>query len=240
MRSSHIRIAATCLALVLALVLVGCGGGSGLGPGGVKKREDKLKDQLPVNWVAYNSGDFAGAIEIFEETLRQADALEGVQSVKNQVKSEAHNGIGWAFLQAQDLESAAQAFSLATGLDRRNADAWVGWAGVALAQRVFNDVVRFAINSLEADPDYNSATRGDSDGRLLAHDGVDTRHVRLMLAEAYFQLGRYTAADRADPNNATAQLTLVRRGFRFQDPGQLLQILSQVSIELQDTVDGGI
>ena len=61
-----------------------------------------------------------------------------------------------------------------------------------------------------------------------------------MLAEAYFQLGFYTAGERADPSNATAQLSLVRSGFKFLDPGQLLQTLSQVSIELQDSVDGGI
>ena len=235
MRSSHIRITATCL----ALTLVGCGGGSGLGPGGVKKQEDKLKEELPTDWDAYNSGDFAGAIEVFEETLRQADASEAVESVKNQVKSEAHNGIGWAFIQGQDLESAAQAFAQATRLDRRNADAWVGWAGVSLALQNFADVVQFAATSLELDPEYNSGTRGDDDGRLLSHDGVDARHVRLMLAEAYFQLGRYTAAEWADPGNATAQLRLVRSGFRFQDPGQLLKTLSQVSIELQDAVDAG-
>ena len=235
MRSSHIRIAATCL----TVTLVGCGGGSGLGPESVKQKEEELKDDLVTNWDAYESGDFNAAIEVFEETLRQADASEGDASVKRQVKSEAHNGIGWSFLQGQDLNSASQAFAQAVNLDRRNTDAWVGWTGVSLAQRSFTDVIQFALQALELEPDYNSGTRGDGDGRLLSHDDIDTNHIRLMLAEAYFQLGFYTAAERGDPNNAAAQLKLVRSSFKYQDPGQLLLTLSQVSIELQAGVEGG-
>ena len=147
----------------LSLSLTGCGGGGGLGPSQIKKREDRLKDELSVNWIQFNTGDFEAAIDLFERTLQSADALEGVDAVRNEVKSEAQNGIGWSFLKLQDLEAAAQAFSLATKLDRRNADAWVGWAGVSLAQRTFNDVIQFTNTALEADPDYNSATRGDED-----------------------------------------------------------------------------
>ena len=220
--------------------LLACGGGSGLGPGEIKKREDKLKDRLPVDWTDYKSGDYQTAIEGFSETLAQADVLEGVDAVKNEVKAEAQNGIGWAFFQLQDLDNATVAFSLATGLDRRNADAWVGWTGVALAQQQYNDVVQFAIQALETESDYNSGSRLDEDGRLLGHDKLDERHVRLMLAEAYFQLGRYSALDRRDPDNAAAQLRLVRSDYRFVDAGHLVENLSIISIDLQDAVTTGL
>ena len=226
-------------ASLACLMVLACGGGSGLGPGEIEKRENKLKDRLPIDWTEYNSGGYQDAIEQFTATLAQADVLEGIEGVKNQVKSEAHNGIDWAFFQMQNLDDANQAFALATGLDRRNADAWVGWTGVALAQQQYNDVVQYAIQALDADANYASSTRLDDGGRLLGHDRIDERHIRLMLAEAYFQLGRYSAVDRPDPNNAAAQLRLIKNDFRFIDPGNLVENLSMVSIELQDAITSG-
>jgi tetratricopeptide (TPR) repeat protein len=140
----------------------------------------------------------------------------------------------------QDLESAELSYQQATRLNRQNADAWVGRSGVALARRRYNDVVQFAILAMEANPDYNSAFRLDPSGRDLGHDQFDVRHVRLMLAEAYFQLGRYSPADRPDPGNAAAQLRLIRGQFTFRDPGQLLQGISQVALELQQESSGSL
>ncbi|MBI2505582.1 MAG: tetratricopeptide repeat protein [Candidatus Latescibacteria bacterium] len=222
------------LLLGIALLGVACGGGNGLGPGEARKREDALKERLPLDWKAYREGDFQGAIATFTETLEKADLLEGAEGVKNQVKSEAQNGIGWTFFRMQDLDNAYSAFRQATQLDRRNADAWVGWAGIALAQRRYNDAVQYANQALEVDPDYTTENRQDERGRNLAHDVYDQRHVRLVLAEAYFQLGRYSAADRPDPNNATAQLRLVDSSYRFRDPGQLLEGIAQNALLLQD------
>ena len=58
-----------------------------------------------------------------------------------------------------------------------------------------------------------------------------------MLAEAFFQLGRYSAVDRADPNNAAAQVRLVNQDFRFKDAGQLLQAIGDLAVELQSTTN---
>ena len=216
-----------------ALLCSACGGGNGLGPGEARKREDKLKERLPLSWENYQGGNFQGAIEAFTVTLEKADALEGSEAVKNQVKAEAQNGIGWSFFRLQSLEDAASSFKQATQLDRRNADAWVGWAGVVLAQHRYNDAIQYANQALEVDPNYTSALRQDGSGRDLTHDVYDERHVRLVLAESYFQLGRYSAADRPDPNNAAAQLRLVDSSYRFQDPGQLLEAVAQNMATLQ-------
>ena len=220
------RIAAV-LVVAGLLALTACGGGTGVGPGEIQKREAQLRDRLPIDWNKYNTADYQGGIEFFSKTLEQADAQEGVERVKNHVKSEAQSGIGWSFFQLQNLAAAEQAFAQATALDRQNADAWAE----------FNDVAQFSSQALETDPDYNSATRVDDAGRLLGHDNVDERHLRLMLAEAFFQLGRYSAVDRADPNNAAAQVRLVNQDFRFKDPGQLLQAISDLAVELQSTTN---
>ncbi len=227
-------------AIIMTCGLTACGGGTGFGPGAIQKREDKLRDELALDWSLYNAADFQGAIDLFTKTLQEADALEGIEiGVRNQVKAEAQDGIGWTFIQLQDLSAAAQAFGIATQLDRTNADAWVGGAGVALALGQYADVLSYTNIALETDAYYNSATRIDAAGRILGHDSVDERHVRLMLAEAYFHLGRYSAVDRPDPNNAVAQVQLVYRDYRFQDPGQLLERISELSLELQDTVSAG-
>lgn len=225
----------SCFLLVgLALWCGACGGGNGLGPGEAKKREDRLKEQLPLSWQDYREGNYQGAIAAFIETLEKTDQLEAGDGVKNLIKSEAQNGIGWTYFRTQDLDNAHSAFRQATQLDRRNADAWVGWAGVALAQRRYNDAVQYASQALEIDPDYATADRLDEGSRDLAHDQYDQRHVRLVLAEAYFQLARYNAVDRPDPNNAAAQLRLVDPSYRFRDPGQLLEGIAQQALLLQD------
>ena len=222
--------------MIVLSALMGCGGGSGLGPTEGSKRADRLKDRLVVDWSYYNYGDHNAAIESFEETLQQADQFQDQEGVKSQVKSEAYNGIGWSFFKLHDLRAAKTAFESATQLDRGNPDAWVGLAGVALALQDYRDVVQFSIQALERDPDYESSGRVDDDGRLMSHDLIDVRHVRLMLVEAYFHLGRYNASDRPDPHNAAAQLRLISSNFQFRDTGHLLEKLSEVSIELHESI----
>jgi tetratricopeptide (TPR) repeat protein len=232
-------IGAWAAGLSLSLLLAACGGGSGLGPQEIKKREQKLLDRLPIDWSYYNRGDQRGSIGSFTQTLVQADALDGVEAIRNFVRSEAQNGIGWSFFRMQQLDSAVVAFNQATRLDRRNADAWVGWAGVSLALRSYSDAVQFALQGLETLPDYDSSARLDSYGRNLAHDRFDERHVHLLLASAYYQLGRYSAADRPDPNNAAAQLRLVNNAYRYRDPGQLLEGISRAVLELHGDIASG-
>lgn len=212
----------------------GCGGGNGIGPDEIRKREGRLRDQLPLSWNFYNQGQYEEAVDAFTRVLEDADNIEGIDDVRNEIKSEAQNGIGWAFFRLQKLQEALVAFNLATRLDRSNADAWVGAGGVSLAQRDYGGSVQFGTQALELDAAYNSGSRIDADGRLLGHDNFDRRQVRLLLAEAYFQLGRYSAADRPDPNNSAAQLRLVSPNFRFRDPGQLLEGISQFALDLQD------
>ena len=208
--------------LLFAGLLWGCGGGSGVGPEELLKQEEKLRDRLPVDWVNYKNGDYDGAIEFFTSTLEKAESYQGPEAILNEIKSEAHNGIGWAFFRKQDLEAASSAFQQATTLNRRNADA-----------RLFNDAIQYAMQALSADSEYASYYRIDSSERQMGHDNFDTRHVRMILAESYFQLGRYSANDRPDPSNASAQLRMIDEDFTFRDPGQLLLEMSRLSIELQ-------
>jgi len=228
------------LSVGLAFFIAACGGGSGVGPVAIKQQEDKLKTQVAVDWTAYESGDLETALEGFQQTLLEASTTSGTDNIKNQVMSEAQNGIGWVYFKTQSLDNAAVAFSEATKLNRRNADAWAGWAGVALAQKNYSDAARYADQTLALDPDYSTGERildkEDNGSPLVAHDGFDDRHLRLLLAEAYFHLGRYSVAERADPKNSAAQVRLMRNNqFTYTDPGQLLEAISQESQKLLST-----
>ncbi len=225
--------------VVIGSALVACGGGSGVGPQELLKQEQQLRDRLPIDWSNYNGGDYEGAIDFFTNTLEKAETYEGPESILNEIKSEAHNGIGWAFFRMQSLEAATTSFQQSTTLNRRNADAWAGYAGVALARRLYNEAVQYAIQALSVDANYNSSFRIDESERQMGHDNFDDRHLRLILAEAYFQLGRYSAIDRPDPNNASAQLRMVNEEFVFRDAGQLLQELSLAAIDLQQERGSG-
>ncbi|MFP6591695.1 MAG: hypothetical protein VCE12_14335, partial [Candidatus Latescibacterota bacterium] len=124
---SRARVSLGLGAIIMTCGLTACGGGTGFGPGAIQEREDKLRDELVLDWSLYNAADFQGAIDLFTKTLQEADAFEGIDiGARNQVKAEAQTGIGWSFVQLQDLSAAAQAFSIATQLERTNADAWVG------------------------------------------------------------------------------------------------------------------
>ena len=233
------KVLASALSVCTAVLLCACGGGTGLGPGEIQKREDRLKERLETDWDHYRAGEYRSAINSFTQTLGQADVLEGTEAIRTKVKSEAHNGIGWSFFQSQYLDSAAVAFRQATRLNRRNVDAWAGWSGVALAQAKFSDAESYAPQALEIDPLYDSANR-HFDEQLaifeLGHDRFDWRHIRLVLAEVYFQLGWYSASDRPDPRNGAFQMNLIDRGFAYTDPGRLLESISREALKLRDTL----
>ena len=227
------------LSFNMAFFLVACGGGSGVGPGEVNKRQDELKEKIKVDWETYESGDLQSALGAFQQTLLTASTKSGTESIRNQVMSEAQNGIGWIYFKTQSLDSASVAFNEATKLNRRNEDAWAGWAGVALANKRYSDAARYADQALSIEPDYNSATRNldqDKNSPRVGHDNFDERHLRLVLAEAYFHMGRYSAAERSDPKNAAAQVRLLQNNqFVYIDPGKLLEAISIEAQKLQDT-----
>ena len=234
--------------LLLCLALEGCGNGTGFGLEEIQKQERKLWTQLSLDWDQYNQGDYQGSVDAFTQTRDQADLLEDESGIRKAIQSEALNGIGWSFFRLQDLDQAWISFQQATRLNRQNADAWVGWSGVALAMKRYIDAVQFAKQALEASSiqaldtqqEYNSAFRPGGEGLNLGHDRFDLRHVRLVLAEAYFHQQRYSAGDRPDPNNAAAQLRLIGKAgsldlqdFKYVDPGNLLQEISRAAFELR-------
>ena len=59
----------------------GCGGGNGIGPDEIRKREGRLRDQLPLSWNFYNQGQYEEAVDAFTRVLEDADNIEGIDDV---------------------------------------------------------------------------------------------------------------------------------------------------------------
>lgn len=220
----------------------GCGGGCGPEPqeGGVEI-EMELQGLLFNGWKHYNLGDFRTAIDTFSAALEKVSEPALDPGVRRQVAAEAHNGIGWSYFRTRELDSARNAFRQSTSFSSRDADAWVGWAGVTLMQGQYADVAQFCNQALERDNSYNSALRSGpewkyidlEDWQTMGHGRVDVRHVRLMLTEAYYQLGRYSVAESPDPNNAAAQVRLIRGTFRYTNPVELIRVMGEIAAELK-------
>ncbi|MSS72258.1 MAG: tetratricopeptide repeat protein [Candidatus Latescibacteria bacterium] len=193
-------------AMVAILLVAGCGGGTGVGT-----RSDRDQQIASEAWLAYRAGNYAQADSTFKEALSVNPTL-----------SDALNGRGWANFslsgregdanrRAEYLNAARENFSRAAAAEPKNADAWAGLAGVELASDNYQKAVSAAEQVLTLDPNYFSS-----------HDNFNIREIRMILATAYFFLGKFSTAEGADPHNATAQVVTLDRTFRYTTPVELI------------------
>lgn len=195
------------IALTAALLAAaGCGGGTGVGT--ASDRDQQISSEA---WIAYRAGSYAKADSTFREALSVNPNL-----------TDALNGRGWSnFSQASResdtnrrtdyLNTARENFSRAVTAAPNNADAWVGLAGVELASDNYQKAVDAASQALRLDPNYFSP-----------HDNFNFREIRIILATGYFFLGKFSAGEAADPNNAASQVTLLDRAFQYTTPVELI------------------
>ena len=195
------------IALIAAiLVAAGCGGGTGVGT--ASDRDQQISSEA---WLAYRTGDYAKADSTFQEALSVNPSL-----------SDALNGRGWANFslagreadtnrRTGELNTAHENFSRAVTAEPKNADAWAGLAGVELASDNYQKAVDAAQQVIRLDPNFFSS-----------HDNFNIREVRVILATAYFFLGKFSPAETPDPNNAAAQVTLLDRTFQYTTPAELI------------------
>ena len=193
---------------VLGILLgLGCGGGTGIltTPG---DQTGTIEDLIGQGWQLYEQGQYDGAIVKFEGVLQ----LESN-------RSSAHNGLGWSYFRKQDLKKARETFEKAIRFAPSSADAFVGLAGVALSEgdagknrEKYSEVIVNANQALLLEAAYTSN-----------HDRLTWHHVRLILAQAYFYLGKYTKEQSPDPNNAEAQIRKIDVSFAYTTPANLLK-----------------
>ncbi len=205
-----------CIVVILLLFIAGCGGGiSAYKVGGY----DAL---IKSGWTKYNQNKFEEAQQIFLEAKSM-----------DEERAEAYIGCGWSLLMRQHPDSALVEFF--TGFDYVAAlddtvDIVCGISGSYLASGKNNKVISF-LNA------YNLEYFDDS-FPLSYHDfSLDRGDLELVLAQAFYRLGIYSAADSPDPDNAVYHLNQVLiTPYVYKNPDELMEKMT----EYISQSDGGL
>jgi len=155
---------------------------------GTDSEENEVLDpdmEIQKGWKEYNSGNYGIATLAFEKTLVQ----DGPHL------SEANNGLAWIYLSSSVnaginrlyISKSLSKFQNAINLDARNADAWVGKAGLLLIRRQSQDDLKDALNSID------SALQGDAI-YLYRHDYYSKADLYALKAQCYYYLGEVDKA----------------------------------------------
>jgi hypothetical protein len=196
-------------------VVIGCGGGiTGMMPSGF----DELVSQ---GWDLYNQSEYDQAFRLFDQAVK-TDA----------VRPEGYIGTGWSLLRRQHPDSAAVAFKIGfsyitTASD--SVDAICGLAGSYLASGNNNKVVTILNDYPVSDI--------EKEFPLKHHDFLlESGDLEIVQAMAFYRLGLYSSAERADPDNAVYHLNRVLAiPYTYSSPDDLLNTI----IEYLDSRGGG-
>lgn len=188
--------------LFLLTVLIGCGGGI---VANVPSGYEGLIDQ---GWLKYNQAEYDESYQLF------------VQAVKTDPnRAEGYIGSGWSLLRRQHPDSAAVMFrlgfpSIVTAAD--SVDALCGLAGSYLASGNNNK----AVTILKDYPvkDIEKAFP------LKKHDFLlESGHLEVVQAMAFYRLGLYSSAESADPDNAVYHLNkALAKPYTYGNPEDLM------------------
>ena len=177
MRSADTWLVAVSLSVLLVCVS-SCGEDEGPGPGVTAAEHNE------AGWTSYNNGDYAGAHSHFSEALGLDPGL-----------TEARLGLAWCKAHEGEYCTALDAFDDVMEAGESVADAFAGRAATALAAWQESPAVASAESTLARDPAYEFVRR----------DEYNWRDLRLVLAQAYFALARYSDAqvqvNILDPDN---------------------------------------
>ena len=174
--------------VILLLILAGCGGGISA------YKIGDYNSLIKSGWARYNQNKFEEAQQLFLEAKAMDDE-----------RAEAYIGCGWSLLMRQHPDSALveffHGFDYITTLND-TVDTVCGISGSYLANGDNNRVINF-LNA------YDLGYFEDS-FPLRYHDFfLDRGDIELVLAQAYYRLEIYSAAEASDPGNALYHLNQV-------------------------------
>lgn len=171
--------------LIIALVFTGCGGG--INAFKVIDYDSLIKS----GWLKYNQNKFLESQMIFTE----AKALDSA-------RAEGYIGCGWSLLMRQEPDSALVEFFHGIPYTTTLNDSVDTICGVAGSYLAANENKRL-INYLSP----LNFTKFEEVFPLEDHDFfIDTGDLELVLAQAYYRMGQYSAKESADPANALFHL----------------------------------
>ena len=195
------------IVVILLLILSGCGGGISA------YKVGDYDSLMKSGWSKYNQNKFEEAQQLFLE----AKAM-------NDERAEAYIGCGWSLLMRQHPDSALveffNAFDYTTTLND-TVDIACGISGSYLANGDNNRVINF-LNNYDLEYFEDSFPLRDHDFFL------DRSDLELVLAQAYYRLGIFSAAEAPDPDNAIYHLNQVLiTPYVYTTPDELMEKMTE-------------
>jgi tetratricopeptide (TPR) repeat protein len=173
------RVRISCLLLGLVVVLAlgpGCGGG-----GGETAPTETASSRTVEGWTLFEAGDYEGAIEKFARA-----------TVLDATYAEAYSGLGWSYARLDTLSTSLTNFGAAIAGSKTGTVLVDSYAGSSPVYRDietrpshFDSAAVYASNALSLDRRY-----------IFEHDSdFDWHDLHLIMAQSYFALNDYTAAN---------------------------------------------
>jgi hypothetical protein len=196
-----------CLPLILALVVAGCGGGISA---------YKLIDYdslIKSGWLKYNQNKFLEAQNIFTQAKEYDSA-----------RAEGYIGCGWSLLMRQEPDSALVEFfhgmPYSTTLND-SVDTICGVAGSYLAANENKRLITY-LSPLDF-------TKFEDVFPLKDHDFfINTGNLEMVLAQAYYRMGQYSATESPDPANALYHLqNVLVTPYTYTNPEDLMAKMTE-------------
>jgi tetratricopeptide (TPR) repeat protein len=122
-------------------------------------------------WVEFGSENYDGSISVFSEAA-DIDPL----------RQDAHLGLGWCYAMMAQMEDAIYNFNVAIVKQSDSPDGHASVAFVYLAQNRYEDAIPAAERAISL---------GGEEYVFEWMVEVQTRNLRLLLAESYYALGKY-------------------------------------------------
>lgn len=167
--------------LIIFVTLSGCGSDK------EEKQTIDRESNLLNGWQKYATGDYSGAILVFENVLHAQQT-----NSNSRIDSDAYNGLGWAYMgfsqnvgvNQSNISISLSKFQEAIARDNTNLDAYVGQATALIIRRRSNDDFRNALKSID-DVLANSKA---GVGYLYRHDYNSEADLHALKAQCYYYL----------------------------------------------------
>lgn len=195
------------IVVTLLLILAGCGGGISA------YKVGDYDSLIKSGWAKYNQNKFEEAQQLFLEAKAMDDE-----------RAEAYIGGGWSLLMRQHPDSALveffNGFDYITTLND-TVDTVCGISGSYLANGNNNRVINF-LSAYDLEYFEDSFPLRDHDFFL------DRGDIELILAQAYYRLGIFSAAESPDPDNALYHLNQVLiTPYVYTTPDELMEKMTE-------------
>ncbi len=146
---------------------------------------DEYHTEVAAGWLEFGAGRHEDAITAFDRAVEIDSALP-----------EAYVGLGWSYAMLDQLDIALSNLDLAIAGDSESPDGYAAKAFVHLARGEYESAIESAVEAIDS---------GGEDYVFSQLPDVQTRNLRLVMAESHYAIGQYSDAqaqmDILNPNN---------------------------------------